>query len=197
MAVRAALDGELDGAPPSPTNVLVRSSAMAGEGEIPGRLLQSLAPAQLLGIGLQSGDARFARLCRAHLDRPPAGIGVVDVGGDGSAMELPPDRVTGVAEPSDLTGIGMAMAAFLRGFDGGPPTVLCFDDLTPLVEFVEPDRTTRFLGVTTDRFDTAYTFAVASINPLAHDDDVLSTLATAFDVVVEDDGDGGWTVRHA
>jgi hypothetical protein len=170
---------------------------MIDDGEVPGRLLQSLAPSQLLGVGLQAGDARFARLCRSHLDRPPAGIGVVDVGGDGSAMELPPGRVTGVAEPSDLTGIGMAMTKFLRAFDGGPPTVICFDDLTPLVEFVEPDRTTRFLDVTTDRLDTAYDFAVASINPLAHDDDVLDRLETVFDVVVEDDEDGDWTVRPA
>lgn len=191
--VRAALDGRLERAPSSSTDALVLAPPGADAGEVPGRLLASLAPVNLLGIGLNAGDARFARLCRSYLDDPPVGVGVVDVGGDGTGIELPDDRVLGVAEPSDLTGIGVATTKCLRTLDDDCPTVAYIDDLTPLIEFVELDRGTRFLELTTDSFERSCAFSVASVNPLAHDDEVLDRLASVFDVVVE--ADDGWTVR--
>ncbi|MUV88426.1 hypothetical protein GJ631_18180, partial [Natronomonas sp. CBA1123] len=134
----------------------------------------------------KSGRERIEALKR-HADAPPSNVGIVtvDVGGsDGSARlggESGP-MVRRISDPSDLTGVGIAISEFLSAWHGnGNRTVVCFESVTALLQYVEPNRVFQFLNEITSKFEQSGARAHFHITPAAHEGQVLSVLTSLFD----------------
>lgn len=106
----------------------------------------------------------------------------------------PADTATTVENPSDLTGLGITVSEYLSAH-GNADTVVVFDSLTVLLQFVELQRAFRFLHVLANRVGTAGAVGYYHMDPEAHTDQEVATLASLFDAVAEYD-DGAWDVQR-
>jgi len=89
-------------------------------------------------------------------------------------------------DPSDLTGLGIAVRDFFDGVASSPrPTVACFDSVTGLCEYNEVRTLFRFLRVVTRQVQSEGATAHFHIDPVAHDPQSLARLKPPFDVHVE------------
>lgn len=98
--------------------------------------------------------------------------------------------------PDDLTGLGIAVNESLpnaAATDRDP--VVTFESVTALLQYVDTQRTFRFLHVLTSRIRAAGALGVFFIDPAAHDEQTVRTIDALFDTIVERDDDGEWTVR--
>ena len=103
--------------------------------------------------------------------------------------------VATVSSPGDLTGIGIEYAAqyeevYARGYDGVRTGIYT---LTPLLLLSEDVRSVyRFINIVTSRIRTADGLGICVLNPDAHDDRVVASIAQSFDgrVDVREGGDG-------
>mgnify|MGYP006270225439 CR=1 FL=1 len=111
----------------------------------------------------------------------------------GGAVAYGPNTTACVENPSDLTGLGITVSEFLSDH-GGPGTVVTFDSLTALLQYVELQRAFRFLHVLANRVKTAESVAHFHMDPAAHDAREVATLSSLFDAVAEFD-DGEWSLR--
>lgn len=91
------------------------------------------------------------------------------------------DSVRAVADPGDLTGIGIAVSEFLGWLPSNARPAVCVDSLTTLLQYADPERTARFLQVLCGRVLAADGTVHCHADPAAHDDAVLDQLATLFD----------------
>lgn len=131
----------------------------------------------------------------------PSNLGIISVGdGTRSASAAAGDGgnfgfVDTISHPEDLTGLGIRLDDYLQRWSDTPErTVVCFDSLTTLLQYVSDDTVYRFLNVLTSKLYAVEAFAHFHINPDAHDDETVEMLASLFDAVIQPDGDG-WTVR--
>lgn len=106
----------------------------------------------------------------------------------------PPDTATTVENPSDLTGLGITVSEYLTAH-GNTDTIVIFDSLTVLLQFVDLQRAFRFLHVLANRVGTAGGVGHYHMDPEAHTDQEIATLASLFDAVAEYD-DGAWDVKR-
>lgn len=96
-----------------------------------------------------------------------------------------------VEDPHDLTGLGIVLSEYLRDFDeqrfeSGPTAVACcFDSITALLQYADPDRVYQFLHVVTDRAARLDATAHYHVDPAAHDEQTLATLRSLFDAQVD------------
>lgn len=158
-----------------------------------------------LAISLGSGPAERLDHWRRHVaPELPAKTGVVCTGeltragaatsNEGDPVRFPGEnvQVVSVSSPGDLTGLGMRIADCLSAWEGdGNRTVVCFDSLTPLLQFVDTSRAFRFLHMVLSRLAAVDAAAHVHMDPTAHDEQTVTTLASLFDVVVRLQ-DGGW-----
>lgn len=118
------------------------------------------------------------------------------VGGDAEPRSTRADvTVESIAEPADLSSLGIAISGFLDdspGPDG--ETIVCFHSVTALLAHVDLERAFRFLHVLSSRIRSANAVAHYHVDPNAHDARTLNTLAALFDGIVER-FDGDWTLR--
>lgn len=105
-----------------------------------------------------------------------------------------PNTVTTVKRPTDLTGLGIAVSEYL-GEQGGYQTIVTFDSLTVLLQYVDLQRAFRFLHVLANRVATVGATAYYHMDPGAHDREDIATVASLFDAVAEFD-DGEWSVQR-
>ena len=103
------------------------------------------------------------------------------------------NAVTSVESPGDLTGLGITISEYLSDHTG-PGTFVTFDSLTILLQYVDLQRAFRFLHVLSNRVRTAEAVAHYHMDPGAHTDQEVATLASLFDVVAEFE-DGEWSIR--
>ncbi|NHN46402.1 hypothetical protein G9464_02140 [Halostella sp. JP-L12] len=106
--------------------------------------------------------------------------------GDGPA----PDSVERVGTPSDLTGISIRVSEVLSEWsDTDANSVVCFDSITALLQYVDVETAYEFLHVLTGRL---YAFGAKGhfhLDPGAHPDMTVARIQTLFDAMVEADGD--------
>ncbi|NIB98146.1 hypothetical protein [Halobacterium sp. R2-5] len=95
-----------------------------------------------------------------------------------------PGSVRAVADPGDLTGIGIAVSEYLGDLPGDAEPAVCLDSLTTLLQFAEPERAYRFLQVLCGRVRAAGGTVHCHADPAAHDDAALERLAGLFDGVL-------------
>jgi hypothetical protein len=196
--IDAAMTGETDTVPEgySANALVLAASGQPGEQHLCERLLSALAPVNVIGVAIKN-DRSYYHEQADRMETEPARLGVVEVGGPDAAAT---DQVKPVSEAGDLTGLGISVMHFVKEWaTTDEPTVVCFDSLTPLLQYSEPDRVYRFLDVTTRRLDRVCAVSHAHINPLAHDERTVQQLMSVFDAVVEPETDGEptWTARRS
>lgn len=131
---------------------------------------------------------------------PPARGGVVSVGQSSPAVDDPSWAAAGVENPSDLTGIGIELSELLSQIgaaaDDDEHIAVCFNSVTPLLQYADLQRTFRFLHVVTGRVKTVEGVGHFHLDPEAHDNQTLATLKGLFDAVVEVNEDGSWEIQQ-
>jgi hypothetical protein len=192
----------------SAANVLVLSDGMDPDARA--SYYDELLPAdptdlRVLAIEYTRGPDGWLDEWRDHVGRPPAGTAIVSVddgtrsaatagtqpvyGGDGTGR-----TVSTVESPDDLTGLGIAIGGHLKRWDGtAGPALLTLDSLTVLLQYVDLKRAFRFLHVLVNRVKGTGGVGHYHMDPGAHDDQTVATLASVFDAVARYD-DGEWQV---
>ena len=120
-----------------------------------------------------------------------------DTGGDGGLSLPGPDApIETVSSPNDLTGLGIRITEFLSDWaDNDNRTVVCFDSLTALLQYVELDTAYEFLHIITGRMASTDAFAHFHMDPDAHDEQTVEIVTGLMDAVVEVDEEGGRNIR--
>jgi hypothetical protein len=190
--VEAALDGQTDPVPEGySANALVHAST--GQNDTCGQLLSVFDPINVLGVAIQHDPSHYLRICEERPTLDPSRLAVVDV--NPSGRDPPAEiRIETVPDAEDLTGIGIAVTQLVKqAAQSDVPTVVCFDSLTPLLQYSDIERCYRFLDTTTNRLNKVCAVSHAHIDPAAHDDQTLQQIATVFDATVRHD-DEEWQV---
>ncbi|MBP1987973.1 DUF7504 family protein [Halolamina salifodinae] len=205
MQKTETLPDRLDGA----NSTLLLSSSFS-DGENCAELLRPSAAddTNVLWVSYTKSPDQQLRRWRAHTDDRPAEMGMVsvedstrsvaaDAGGDGGpSLPGPNAPIETVNSPNDLTGLGIRITEFLSDWaDNDNRTVVCFDSLTALLQYVELDTAYEFLHIITGRMASAGAFAHFHMDPDAHDEQTVEIVTSLMDAVVEVDEDGEQTIR--
>jgi hypothetical protein len=185
------------------TNVLVAGPVMTGKRD----LLLSLVGAgdatdrgNVLVTTRQDAETMAGAFRRLAGPVPDDRLSIVDcvsrANGFGRTREQPSRRY--VTDPGDLTGIGIALTEYLRGFDDDDvPARVGLHSLSTTLMYADLRRVFQFVHVLTGRIATSEfvgVFAIDSTVPDSHD---LEILKQPFDALVEvrDTETGGREVR--
>lgn len=134
---------------------------------------------------------------RTEADLPDQ-VGVVDVGGQthfGRSSESVLDdhsvQVETVSDPRDLTGLGIAVNTVLgKWADTDTQPVVCFDSITPLLQYSDLQRLFRFLHALSQHVAEHSGVIHYHLDPTAHDQETINTLLQLIDTAVEVGPDG-------
>jgi hypothetical protein len=184
------------------SNVLVLSPSMSDRAR--GSYFESIFPARSVGLDVLAIDYRrtpdqWLDEWKRHVGGRPRSCLVVSVdettrsAASTVAAGTRRQAAVGVDNPGDLTGLGITVSEYLSEH-AGPGTLVTFDSLTVLLQYVDLQRAFRFLHVLSNRVRSADAIAHYHMDPGAHGDREIATLASLFDAVAEFD-DGEWTVR--
>lgn len=206
--------------PDPPANVLLLAPTMeVNDDEAFSDLLSGEDPARqnlLLVTTVTSPDRRLDVL-RRHAGDLPSNVAVVGVGdgmrsGAGSRREgdTPSGvgatgagatttvsgtdiRTASVAEPGDLTGLGIEIGRALSAWDGDDNEIrACVHSVTALLQYADLRRVFRFLHVLTRRLVAVESTSHFHLDPTRVDGRTLGTVRSLFDVVTTYEA-GGWT----
>jgi len=151
----------------------------------------------LLAVDYRRPPDQYLDELRRFAGGPPDRCGIICVGettrssGDGG---MSPGAVACVDDPMDLTGVGLKMGRYLETH-GRAETVVSFDSVTVLLQYVDTRRAFRFLHAIGNRVRAVDATAHYHVDPNAHEDRMLATLSSLFDAVARFD-DGEWNVRR-
>ena len=190
-------------------STLLLNSSFAGEENCTELLHpEAAADTNVLWVSFTKSPDQQLRRWREHADGQPAEMGIVsvedstrsvaaDTGGDGGLSLPGPDApIETVSSPNDLTGLGIRITEFLSDWaDNDNRTVVCFDSLTALLQYVELDTAYEFLHIITGRMASTDAFAHFHMDPDAHDEQTVEIVTGLMDAVVEVDEEGGRNIR--
>lgn len=145
---------------------------------------------------MESAIERY-RLVESRLSDHPVESAVVAIGAGGVVGERGPEppaehyHVQRLADPADLTRLGMALNDALGEWAAAGDVMLCFDSLSILMQYAETERVSRFLQMLTSRLTELGASAHFHLDPAAHDEQTVTQLAQTFDsrVKVGDEDD--------
>lgn len=188
------------------TSVLLLAASGSATEAVCSSLLSAVAPddAQFLSVTLDGSPDDHLDVWRAHVGELPAEAGVIAVGESTRSAAAPTSPSPGqvavsvdtVSDPSDLTGLAMAVGSYLDAWEAADGTpVVCFDSVSSLLFHVERERAFRFLHATTGRLRDLGAVAHYHLDPAGYDEATVNTFSALFDAVVEVD-DGSVTVRR-
>ncbi|WP_135534962.1 DUF7504 family protein [Halostella pelagica] len=107
-----------------------------------------------------------------------------------------PDSMERVGTPSDLTGISIRVSEVLSEWnEAGSRSVVCFDSITALLQYVDVETAYEFLHVLTGRLHAFGATGHFHLDPGAHSDMTVARIQTLFDAMIESD-EGEITVRR-
>lgn len=185
-------------------STLLLSSSFAAETEEACTNLLRPGPtgeSNVLWISYTKSPDEQLRRWQSHSSDRPAEMGMVSVedstrsvagASSGSSDLMGPNKpIETVSSPNDLTGLGIRITEFLTDWeDNDNRTVVCFDSLTALLQYVELETAYEFLHIITGRMAALDAFAHFHMDPDAHDEQTVESIATLMDAVVETDEDG-------
>lgn len=160
-------------------------------------------PTHVLGVTFESPSEDQLDTWEFDGDTPTQ-ISIITVGdfprsaaGRGSGRRRATDqvRVDTVADPDDLTTLGLRFSDQLSEWDqANEQPVVCFRSLTALLETTDLERVFRFLHILIGRLSSAGASAHFHLDSRAHDDQTVDTLRPLFDAVLDVDEDGTRTL---
>lgn len=92
-----------------------------------------------------------------------------------------------VATPEDTTALGIKLSRFLSG--GEEELVVCFDSVTAMCQYVEPDTAYGFLHTIAVQLYQADATAHFHLDPAAHEEPTVDLFTSLCDAVVDTTGD--------
>lgn len=143
-------------------------------------------------------DAQLRRL-RNNAGAQPANLGIVTVedstrsvaaSGDDATSFGPSGLVETVSNPHDLTGLGIRITEFLTQWGDEGETMVCFDSLTGLLQYVDLETVYEFLHIITGRMTAIGAKAHFHMDPGAHDACTVESIVSLMDAAVELTDDG-------
>lgn len=189
-------------------STLLLSSSFATETEESCTDLLRPGPASesnVLWISYSRSPDEQLRQWQCHSADRPAEMGMVSVedstrsvasaSSGGSELMGANKPIETVSSPNDLTGLGIRITEFLADWeDNDNRTVVCFDSLTALLQYVELETAYEFLHILTGRMAALDAFAHFHMDPDAHDQQTIESISTLMDAVVRTE-DGEQIVR--
>jgi KaiC/GvpD/RAD55 family RecA-like ATPase len=123
-------------------------------------------------------------------DFPGYSVAAIDSGGDRGRSERELDNGSfhySVADPSDLTGIGIGVTkCFTRLQDAGVTEArLGLTSLSTMLTYTDRQTTFKFCHVLSSRLGSAEFVGVFTIDSAAHDDQTMQVIKQAFDGQIE------------
>ncbi|SEQ86872.1 DUF7504 family protein [Natrinema salaciae] len=113
-----------------------------------------------------------------------------DTGEDTEPDFAEPVVADSVADPTDLSEIGVTISRFCKHWaESDEDVTVCFDSLDALLRHTSPKDVFQFTHVLTNRLSSVEAYAHFHFDPTRHEDRVVSTFGTIFDDVVADDTD--------
>jgi len=88
-----------------------------------------------------------------------------------------------VATPGDITALGIKLSRFLSGGDG--ELTVCFDSVTAMCQYVEPETAYGFLHTIAVQLYAADATAHFHVDAAAHDESTVDLFASLCDAVVD------------
>ena len=188
---------DLEGA----SNVLVLTGSLddtARESYYGTLLPEDPSSVDVLAVDYRRTPEQYLEEWRRYVDGRPRRCGIIcvddSIRSSGDGGEVGPGAVACVESPTDLTGLGIKVGNYLESH-GGSDTLVTFDSLTMLLQYVERERAFRFLHVLGDRVEEADAVAHYHTDPKAHDEQEIATLSSLFDAVARFE-DGEWQIRR-
>ena len=178
-------------------NTLLLVPSLSGhEEEVCMGLQTAVDPAEtrILAITLTQSPTQRLAAWGNHVGERPAAARMVTT--EELETEGLPMPVGTVSDPGDLTGLATAITSGVDDWSGPGRTVVCFRSLDPVLFYADVDAAFQFLHAITSHLAEAGARSHYHIDPTAHDDQVLSTVVSLFDAVVEVERDGSWTRRR-
>lgn len=77
---------------------------------------------------------------------------------------------------------------------GGASHTICFDSITPLLQYVDSKQAYRFLHTLGGHIQSANAVAHYHMDPVAHDEQSVALVTSLVDAVVEIEESGDWTI---
>jgi KaiC/GvpD/RAD55 family RecA-like ATPase len=185
------------------TNLLVAGPPMTGKRAL---ALEVLVHGNRRGDGAivvttKDGGEDVRESLRERLGRDENGpIGVVDCVSKQQGMNpSDSDEIAYASSPKDMTGIGIQLSEFLKGFykeRGVQRNRILLHSLSTLLMYSNLQTVFRFLHVFTGRVQSAEALGIFVIDSTAHDQQTMSTLKQLFDGQIEiREGDDGSELR--
>lgn len=129
----------------------------------------------------------------------PASSSVVVVGqADREVTVADPDavRVERVRKVDDLHRLGITISTILEELDDSLDPVLCFNSVTALLQYAEPDRVFQFLTVLRNRIEGAGASGHYHLDPNVVDEETVGVVGELCDAVVEATPDGNTRISE-
>lgn len=184
--------------------------ASDGDPDIRRAYFEAVAPAnpgdsRVLAVNYASDPDSWVADWRRYVGPTPAECVLVSVGethrssasGVEATATTPPDAeswltVRTVDRPDDLTALGITVSEYLSAWADAEAALLLLDSITAQLRSVDLQRVFRFLHVVIMRAGNGGVGSYFRLDPDAHDEQTLTTLASLFDTVLEYEGDGQW-----
>jgi hypothetical protein len=173
------------------TNVLVMAPSLSDQKRETCLDLQGVgSPAELDVLRVTYSDApgELVDEWRDHHGDLPGRMGIIVVGDQpgqyGSDVDLPDSVFVTMANPNDITGLGMRLNNYLNDGDGDAQLVVCFDSVTEMLQFAEMQPVFKFLHMFVGQVRDANGVGHFHMDPDAHDDQTVSRLKPLFDDAV-------------
>lgn len=189
-------------------SVLLLSSDRQYDSDVCGALLSVAAPedAQYLAVTLDDTPDERLDEWRTNVGQLPAETGIIAVGEmirsaatmtTASTPRSSPVEVDTVANPSDLTGLAIAIGSYLDAWSDTERTpVFCFHSITSLLFHADELRVFRFLHSMTGRLREIGAVAHYHLDPVAHGEGTVNRFSALFDAVIEVHEDGTASVKE-
>lgn len=189
------------------SNVLLLASDQNHESATCASLLSVDGPEDVVHLSVTIDDTPDGRLdfWQSEVGELPSETAIIAVGettrsaaASSSSFDPTVSAVSfdSVADPSDLTGLSMAISNFIGAWKGaGVTPVVCFDSISSLLLHGDEERIFRFLHATTGRLRDIGAVAHYHLNPSAFEESTVNTFAALFDAIVEVNEDGSISVR--
>lgn len=187
--------------------VLLLASDQQYEANACGALLSVAAPedAQYLSITLDDTPDDRLEEWRTNVGELPSETGVIAVGEMtrsaaattvASSPGIAPVTVDTVDDPADLTGLAIAIGAYLDNWaDTDRTPVVCFHSISSLLFHADQSRVFQFLHSSVGRLRNLGAVAHYHLDPAAYDESTVNRFSALFEAVVEITDDGSVLVK--